>query len=96
MSFLPFFHNLIQNGTIPYGSYGFATGNGNEAGGEDSIITGPDFTTKSIQRLLVDKPLEEGAYAHIISLNNTFEFTYMGGKWVITRHFKSPIHRPVY
>ena len=93
MSFLPFFYRLIENGTIPYGNYAFATGNGNEAGGENATITGPDFTTRSIQKLLVEKPLNEGAYAHIISLNYTFELTYIKGKWEITRLWKCPIQR---
>lgn len=93
MSFLEFFHGLIENGTIPYGNYAFATGNGREAGGENATINSPDFTTKSIQKLLVNKPLEEGAYAHIISLNYTFEITFMNGRWELTRFWKCPVKR---
>lgn len=90
MSFKEFFSNLIKNGTIPYGNYGFATCNNDCGGGCDATIDSPNFMVKCFQTHLVDKPPTEGAYAEIISLYYTFEFTFQNGKWEATRHWIRP------
>ena len=91
MSFLPFFHALIANGTIPYGHYGFLADNGNNSLGQRATIESNDFTVDCIQKILVDTPLEEGASLHMVSGYLKFTFTFVGGQWEITRIWKSPV-----
>lgn len=87
---LPFFQGLIADGTIPHFRYAISADNGNYGSGDVKIITDSNFTTECIQVNLIDMPPTEGATLRLTSLWRKFEFTFMDGKWVLTRNWTRP------
>jgi len=86
-SFLPFFHSLLQDGTIPFDTYGFSAASSKddcEIGNRDTISSF-DFVTNCIQEKLIDIPIEEGAYLELYNLYYKITFTYLNNEWRITR-----------
>jgi hypothetical protein len=89
---LPFLQGLIADGTIPHLRYAISADNGNCGSGDVKIITDSNFSTECIQTNLIDIPLTEGASLRLTSLYRKFEFTFMDGKWVLTRNWTRPIY----
>lgn len=87
---LPFLQGLIADGTIPNFRYAISADNGKHGSGDVKIITDSNFTTECIQENLINIPPTEWATLRLTSLWRKFEFTFRGGKWILTRNWTRP------
>ena len=89
---LPFLQGLIADGTIPHLRYAISAYNGRHGSGDCKEINDSNFTTECIQVNLIDISPIEGATLRLSSLYRKFVFTFMDGKWIITRNWTRPIY----